>query len=202
MIKTYTLIDDETVFDGYFNVHKYTLKHTLYNGGWSNEFSREVFHRGDCVAVLLYDPERDDVVIIEQFRAGTLAYADKKKSWLLEIVAGVIEPGEQPEQVAYREAMEESGCQILELIKINEFFTSPGATSERLTLFYGRIDSRQIGGIHGVVDENEDIKVSCVKFDEVYRLLKDGHIVSATPIIALQWLVINRDRLRNEQAVR
>jgi len=197
--KQFKILSEETVFKGFFSVKKYTLQHTLYQGGWSEQMDREVFHRGECVAVILYDPKVDSVVIIEQFRPGAMQFNDQR-SWLLEIVAGAIEPGETPEAVAIREAVEESGCDILELIKINEFFTSPGGTSELLHLFCGRIDSQNIGGVHGLAEEHEDIAVSVLPFDHVYQLLNEGKIISAIPIIAVQWLYIHREALRAQWA--
>lgn len=194
--KQYTIIEDKKVHDGFFKVSELTLKHSLYKGGWSQPITRELFHRGNCVAVLLYDPIRDEVVIIEQFRVGALQLADAEQAWLLEIVAGAIEPGETAEEVAYRESVEEAGCDIQELIKINDFFTSPGGTSELLTLFYGKVDTSNVGGLHGLDHEDEDISVTTMSFDEVYQALLDGKILSAIPIIAIQWLYINRDKLR------
>ena len=193
--KQFEIIEETTAYSGFFNLKVVSLKHTLYKGGWSDPLSREVFHRGNCVAVLLYDPQRDALVIIEQFRPGALQLNDERV-WLLEIVAGAIEPDETPESVAYREAVEESGCEILDLIKINEFFTSPGGTSELLHLFCGRIDSTHVGGLHGLDEEDEDISVSVLSFDEVYQLLVSGKIISAIPIIAIQWLALNRETLR------
>ncbi len=197
--KKFEIIAEQPVFKGFFGVNEITVRHTLYQGGWSAPLKREVFHRGECVAVILYDPALDSVVIIEQFRVGALQFNDER-AWLLEIVAGAIEPGETPEDVAIREAVEESGCDIQELIKINEFFTSPGGTSELLHLFCGRIDSRNVGGFHGVEHENEDIAVAVLPFDEVYQLLNDGKIISAIPIIAIQWLYIHREQLRQKWA--
>lgn len=198
MTKAFKVIKEETVFKDFFSVKKYTLQHTLYKGGWSNSMTREVFHRGNCVAVLLYDPQLDEVVVIEQFRAGAVLLPKQEDAWLLEIVAGAMEFGESADDVARREAIEESGCEILDLIKINEFFTSPGATSECLTLFCGRINASRVGGIHGLEHEDEDIKVTSLKFDDVYALLEQGRIISAIPIIAIQWLYIHRDKLRQQ----
>lgn len=194
MTKEFTIINETTPYQGFFSIKKVEIKHTLFKGGWSNSITRELFHRGNCVAVLLYDPVRDEVVIIEQFRIGAVQMG--KQAWLLEIVAGAIEVGETAEEVAYRESVEEAGCEIQELVKINDFFTSPGGTSELLTLFYGKIDSRNVGGIHGLDEEDEDISVTTMKFDAVYQLLLNGKILSAIPIIAIQWLYINRDKLR------
>ena len=192
--KQFTIIKETTPYQGFFNLKKFELKHTLYNGGWSETITRELFHRGNCVAVLLYDPNRDEVVILEQFRVGAMQMPEQ--AWLLEIVAGAIEDGETAEEVAYRESEEEAGCKIQQLIKINDFFTSPGGTSELLTLFCGKVDTTNVGGIHGLDHENEDIFVTTLKFDDVYQLLLDGKILSAIPIIAIQWLYINRDDLR------
>tara|TARA_R110001583_G_scaffold41891_1_gene133147 strand:+ start:44485 stop:45075 length:591 start_codon:yes stop_codon:yes gene_type:complete len=193
--KKFTIIEEKIKYQGFFSLKSYTLKHTLYKGGWSQPITRELFQRGNCVAVLLYDPVRDEVVIIEQFRIGAMQMPDEQ-AWLLEIVAGAIEPGETAEEVAYRESIEEAGCEIQQLIKINDFFTSPGGTSELLSLFYGKVDTTHIGGIHGLDHEDEDIFVTTMKFDEVYQHLLDGKILSAIPIIAIQWLFINRQNLR------
>jgi ADP-ribose pyrophosphatase len=192
--KKFTIIEEKTQYQGFFSLKSFTLKHTLYKGGWSQPITREIFQRGNCVAVLLYDPIRDEVVIIEQFRIGAMQMPEQ--AWLLEIVAGAIEPGETAEEVAYRESIEEAGCEIQQLIKINDFFTSPGGTSELLSLFYGKVDTTHIGGIHGLDHEDEDIFVTTMKFDKVYQLLLDGKILSAIPIIAIQWLFINRENLR------
>jgi ADP-ribose pyrophosphatase len=192
----FKILKEETPYQGFFSLKKFTLKHTLYQGGWSTTLTRELFHRGNCVAVLLYDPKRDEVVMIEQFRIGAMQLSNK--AWLLEIVAGAIEEGETAEDVAYRESVEEANCQIEELIKINDFFTSPGGTSELLSLYCGKVNSENAGGFHGLDHEDEDIAVTAMKFDEVYQKLLDGEILSAIPIIAIQWLYINRDQLREK----
>jgi len=194
--KQYTIINETVQYTGFFSLKTVELKHTLYKGGWGKPITREVFLRGNCVAVLLYDPIRDEVVIIEQFRVGALQLPTEQ-AWLLEIVAGAIETGESAEEVAYRESIEEAGCEIQELIKINDFFTSPGGTSELLSLFYGKVDTSNVGGLHGLDEEDEDIFVTTMKFDDIYQCLLDGKILSAIPIIAIQWLFINRDKLRS-----
>ncbi|NOQ82220.1 MAG: NUDIX domain-containing protein [Methylophaga sp.] len=194
--KQFEIIKETICYNGFFRLTTVELRHTLYKGGWSQPITRELFQRGNCVAVLLYDPDRDEVVIIEQFRVGAIQIPDQ--AWLLEIVAGAIETGETAEEVAYRESIEEAGCEIQELVKINDFFTSPGGTSELLSLFYGKVDTTHVGGIHGLDEEDEDIAVTTMKFDDVYQLLLDGKILSAIPIIAIQWLFINRDSLRQK----
>lgn len=194
MDKRFEILGKQEVYHGFFRLEKYRLKHGLFAGGWSPEIERELFRRGSCVAVVLYDPDKDAVVLIEQFRVGALLR--QEVPWLLEIVAGAVEEGETPEEVAYREAIEEAGCEIRELLPINAFYTTPGGSSEWLTLFCGIVDSTGVGGIHGLDHEQEDILVSVVSFDEAYAMMEQGKINSGIPIIAIQWLALNRDKLR------
>ena len=196
MTKQFEIIEKEILYSGFFRMEKYRLKHTMYAGGWSPEISRELFVRGSCVAVLLYDPHADKIILIEQFRAGAIVQPDR--AWLVEIVAGAIEEGETATEVAYRESLEEAGCEIQELLVINEFYTTPGGASERITLFCGKVDSTHIGGIHGLDHEDEDILVRAVAFDEAYQMVENNEIESAIPIIAIQWLALNKQKLKNK----
>ena len=199
MKKEFEIIDKEIVYAGFFRMEKYRLKHTLFAGGWGAEISRELFVRGSCIAVLLYDPRTDKVILIEQFRAG--AINNPERAWLVEIVAGAIEEGETAVEVAYRESLEEAGCEIEELIVINEFYTTPGGAAERITLFCGKVDSTQIVGIHGLDDEDEDILVHCVNSEEAYQMVVNNDIESAIPIIAIQWLQLNKQQLQQKWAL-
>ncbi|MCX7098193.1 MAG: NUDIX domain-containing protein [Methylococcales bacterium] len=199
MSKQFKILEKEIVYSGFFRLEKYRLQHTLYAGGWSAELDRELFVRGSCVAVLLYDPHTDKVVLIEQFRAGAILQPDR--AWLVEIVAGAVEEGETAREVAYRESIEEAGCEILELMVINEFYTTPGGASERITLFCGKIDSTKVGGIHGLDHEDEDILVRAVNFDEAYQMVENNEIESAIPIIAIQWLALNKQKLQLQWSI-
>jgi len=194
--KQFELLEELTIYHGFFDLIRYQVRHTLYQGGWSQVLDRELFQRGNCVAVVLYDPVTDEVVLIEQFRVG--AIRSRGDQWLLEIVAGAIEPGESPSEVAFREAKEEAGCDIQELIQISEFYTSPGGSSEKITLYCGKVDASTLGGVHGLEHEGEDILVSIVSLDEALEKVDSGVIESAIPVIALQWLALNRERLRDE----
>ncbi len=156
--------------------------------------TRELFERGHAAAVLPYDPVLDQVVLTEQFRIGALQA--ERGPWLLEIVAGIIEEGETPEAVVRRESIEEIDCPVGELVSICDYHVSPGGTSERIHLFCGRVDASQAGGIHGMADEGEDIRVVTISADDAIARMQAGEIVSAAPIIALQWLMMNRGALR------
>ncbi|MBU2706073.1 NUDIX domain-containing protein [Zooshikella marina] len=190
------VVKKERVFSGFFKVDRFQLRHQLFAGGWSPVLQRELFIRPEAVGVLLLDLQHDSVVLVEQFRVGALV-ADTKP-WLLEIVAGLVAPGESLEDVACREAKEEANCDVQQLMPICEYLSSPGGSSEKLTLFCGLVDSSNLGGIHGLEEEGEDIRVQVVKIDEAFALLGKGVINNAAAIIALQWLQINLPNLRQQ----
>lgn len=188
------IIEKQVCYEGFFRIERYHLKHRLYDGSWSGEIVRELFERGHAAAVLPYDPLRDEVVLIEQFRVGALN--SPGGPWLKEIVAGVIDGDETTEDVVRREAVEEAGCIITELIHICEYLVSPGGTSEIISLYCGKVDATGVGGIHGLDEENEDIKVTAIPYSDAIELMNNGKINSASPIMALQWLALNHQRVR------
>ncbi len=183
-----------TLFKKYFKLVEYHVSHELFGGGSSPLITREIFERGGVVAVLPYDPGRGKVVLIEQFRAG--AIEDSEGPWLIECVAGVIEEGESETDVAIRECVEEAGCTIDRLETISRYYVSPGGTSEHCSLFCGIVDSEGLGGIHGLPHEHEDIRVLVVDAAQAYDWVREGRIRSSATIIALLWLQLNEERLR------
>ena len=187
--------DHRTVYSGYLKVDRYKLSHEHYQGGWSQVLDREVMHRKEISAVLPYDPNRQEVVLIEQFRIGAWA-GSWPHPWLLECVAGVMETGETAGDVAVREAQEEAGCVITELELIGRFFSTPGGSSELINLFCGRTDASAVGGYHGLAEEGENIKAESWPLADALALLEDGNICNAKTLIALQWLALNHGRLR------
>jgi len=194
MAKDIEILDKSEQYKGYFRINRYRLRHRLYAGGWSGELQRELFERGHAVGVLPYDPAADSVVLIEQFRIGALVAG--MGPWLTEVVAGIIEEGEAPEEVARRETREEAGIEVMDLMPICRYLVSPGGSSESVVLFCGRVDSRGAGGIHGLAAEHEDIKVDVVPYAEAMRRLEEGDFTNAISIIALQWLALHRGRVR------
>ncbi|MGZ0018163.1 ADP-ribose diphosphatase [Nitrosomonas sp. wSCUT-2] len=194
MTKDVEVIEKTVCYQGFFRLEKYHLRHRLFSGEWSPLLTREMFERGHAAAVLPYDPVRDEIVLIEQFRPGAIDAPGGP--WLMEIVAGMIETGETAETVVKRESIEESGCIITDLIPLYDFLVSPGGTTERIALFCGRTDATTADGVHGVTEEGEDIKVHVVTFDTAMALLKSEKITAASAIIALQWLALNRDDVR------
>ncbi|GLS82473.1 NUDIX domain-containing protein [Paraferrimonas haliotis] len=192
--KSLSVRHQETVFDGFFKMRRYRFVHQLYQGGWSNEVEREVFERGDAVVVLPYDPVRDEVVLIEQLRFPAL---DKVSSpWLVELVAGMIDTDEQPEDVAHRELHEETGLLAQRLQFICKFLPSPGGCSELLHLYFASVDATSIQQHAGLAEENEDIRVFALPRQQVLQQLQQGEITNGATIIGLQWLALNYDKLK------
>ncbi|MCH7888141.1 MAG: NUDIX domain-containing protein [Proteobacteria bacterium] len=190
----YQIVDKTVCYDGHFRLERHRVRFRLFAGGWSEVVEREVFERGHAAAVLLYDARLDRVVLVEQFRAP--AVDAPGGPWLLETVAGIIEAGETAEAVVHREAMEEAGCAVGELVRIGEVLPSPGGCTERLTLYCGRVDAAAAGGIHGLAEDGEDIRVVTMSADEAMAAVADGRIRAANAVIPLQWLALNRERLR------
>ncbi|WP_431025734.1 NUDIX domain-containing protein [Halomonas sp. H5] len=187
-------LETTCLHQGFFRLEERTLRHRLFQGGWSPAIRREVHVRRDAVGVLPYDVERDRVVLVEQLRAGALD--DPLGPWKLEPVAGLVEEGEAPAEVARREALEEAGCSLDELIELHTYYPSPGACNERVTLYLGLTDSRGLGGVHGLDSEHEDIQVHVLPFGEAWELLEAGRLDNAMCLIAFHWLARERAALR------
>lgn len=190
------IIARETLYSGFFSLDLYRFRHRLFNGEMSGEVKREIFERGHAAVLLPFDPVRDEIVLVEQIRIA--AYDSSETPWLLELVAGMIEEGESVEDVARREAVEESGLVVGRVKKMLSYLASPGGTSERLTIMVGEVDATDARGIHGLVEENEDIRVHVVSREQAYQWVEEGKIDNAASVIALQWLQLHYEALRNE----
>lgn len=190
------IIARETLYTGFFSLVRYRFRHRLFNGGMSGEVQREIFERGHAAVLLPYDPVRDEVVLIEQIRIAAFDTSDTP--WLLEMVAGMIEAGESDEEVARREADEEAGLAVGRVKRMLSYLASPGGTSERTAVLVGEVDATQASGIHGLVDENEDIRVHVVSREQAYQWVEEGTIDNAASVIALQWLQLHYESLKNE----
>ena len=194
--KDVEFIARESLYKGFFSLELYRFRHRLFNGEMSGEVQREIFERGHASVLLPFDPVRDEVVLVEQIRIA--AYDTSETPWLLEMVAGMIEEGESPEDVARREAVEEAGLEVGRVKEVLSYLASPGGTSERLTIMVGEVDATTAKGIHGLADENEDIRVHVVSREQAYQWVEEGKIDNAASIIALQWLQLHYQTLRHE----
>jgi ADP-ribose pyrophosphatase len=190
------ILSRQLAYQGYFRLECLQIRHSLYSGGWSEVLEREVVRRSDCVAVLPYDPVRDEVLLIEQFRVG--AIDSQQGPWLIEIAVGLIEPGERREAVAHHETRDRTGCELLELQRICECYVFPGAFAEQVSLYIARADLGGVRDVYGLKAEGEDIRVSRVSAPEAFEMVASNVIVSAIPIIGLQWLQINHERIREQ----
>ena len=190
------IIARETLYSGFFSMELYRFRHRLFNGEMSGEIKREIFERGHAAVLLPYDPVRDEVVLVEQVRIA--AYDTSETPWLLEMVAGMIEEGESVEDVARREALEEAGLAIGRTKPVLSYLASPGGTTERSSIMVGEVDATTAKGIHGLADENEDIRVHVVSREQAYQWVEEGLIDNAASVIALQWLQLHHQNLRNE----
>ncbi|AJB64446.1 TPA: ADP-ribose diphosphatase [Enterobacter hormaechei] len=190
------IIARETLYSGFFSMELYRFRHRLFNGEMSGEIKREIFERGHAAVLLPYDPVRDEVVLVEQVRIA--AYDTSDTPWLLEMVAGMIEEGESVEDVARREALEEAGLAIGRAKPVLSYLASPGGTTERSSIMVGEVDATTAEGIHGLADENEDIRVHVVSREQAYQWVEEGLIDNAASVIALQWLQLHYQTLRHE----
>ena len=189
------LIDRERVFQGYFAVDRYRLRHEQHGGGLGPTVTREIFERGHAVCVLPYDPGRDRVVLIEQFRPGALAAGDPDP-WLIETVAGIVEEGETVDDVARREAEEEAGLRLGRLEPLTTQYMTPGGSSESIRFLIGECDSEGAGGVHGLDAEGEDIRVFPCPVDDALAMALDGRIRNAMTTVALLQFAHRREALR------
>lgn len=192
----WSVVKKQLLYSGFFKLYRYELKHDLFEGRESPLLIRELLDRHHAAAVLPYDPVHDQLVLIEQFRIG--AGDDPSGPWVIEIIAGLLEPGETAEQLIHREAMEEAGCTVTDLVPVHRYYSSPGSSNEQIEIFFARTDSSGLGGIHGIDEEGEDIRVHVVSSETAFEWLDQGRIDSALPIIALQWFRLNRDRIRKQ----
>jgi ADP-ribose pyrophosphatase len=193
MDKKFEILEHDTVYRGFLTLDRYRLRHESFHGGWCKEVVREQIAGLGAASVLPYDPQRDAVVLIEEFRTGALA--DPAHPWLLEVVSGYREAEETAEQTIRREALEEAGLDLGEIEAIGGFYVSPGISTERIELFCARVDSRNAGGVHGMAEEGEETRVVVLPAEEAIGELF-GRINSTGPIILTQWLAANRARLR------
>ena len=187
------LLNRETAYKRFFQMDILSLRHRLFAGGMSPPIEREIFVRRPAVAVLPYDIDRDRVILVEQFRVGALL--TDLPAWQLEVIAGLVEPGEIALEVAHREAKEEAGCDLRNPIEVCRYLTSPGGTNEVVTFVCAQVDSDAVADLAGLSHEHEDIRVHVLARETAMQKITSGQITNALTMIALQWLALNRDQV-------
>jgi ADP-ribose pyrophosphatase len=179
----YKIISKRPLHEGFFAMHEYTVEHDCFAGD-SQQIKRENMERGDAVAMLLYDPQVDEVLLLEQFRIGPAVRKDNP--WLIEIVAGMIDAGESEEKAVLREAAEEAGYSPYEACFLGRYYTTPGGCSERIDLFLGLVDKQSpVSNGGGMDEEHEDIRSFWITREHAMQWLAQGKINSGAPMLAL-----------------
>jgi len=189
MNSNFKVTNKKNLYDGFFKMNEISLKYKKYDGSWSNEIKRELFGGAQVSAVLPYDPIKKKIVLIQQFRPGTIS--KNTNNYLNEIVAGIIDPGESPEIAAKRECLEETGYKIKKLTPIQGYFPAPGSSESFYHLFLGEVDSKNGKKIMGLYNENEDILVESFNLTQVKKMMQEGKFVNGLTLIAIQWFFLN-----------
>lgn len=190
----FELIAERRQWRGFFEVVDVSLRHRLFGGGWSAEMQRVVARRRQAVGVLIYDPTLDCLAVAEQFRVGALNR--EPSPWLLELIAGLMEAGESPEEVARRESLEEAGVELRQLERVAGYYSSPGGSDEYFHLYCASADLANAAGEYGLAQENEDIRLHVLPVAEVLAMADDGRIDNAHSLVAINWFARHHQRLR------
>ena len=189
MNSNFKVTNKKNLYDGFFKMNEVSLKYKKYDGSWSNEIKRELFGGAQVSAVLPYDPIKKEIVLIQQFRPGTISR--NTNNYLKEIVAGIIDPGESPEIAAKRECLEETGYKIKKLTSIQGYYPAPGSSESFYHLFLGEVDSKNGKKIMGLDTENEDILVESFNINQVKKMMQNGDLINGLSLIAIQWFFLN-----------
>ena len=184
----YKIINEKNLYSGFFKLKKLEFVHQKHDGSWTNQVNREIFSGAHVSTLLPYDPLKKEIILIQQFRAGVLKRYDK--DYLYEIVAGIIDEGENPEEAAARECFEETGCKVNNLTPIQNYFPAPGSSESYYHLYLGEVNSFDGQRIMGLENENEDILVKSYKVNDVKDMLNEKKIKNGLTLIALQWFFL------------
>jgi len=174
------------VFDGFFKIDEVEVSYERFDGQMSKRLRRLCFERGDSVAAIIFNPDLQRAVFVNQFKYPTY---EKGPGWIIETVAGTVEDGEAPESAVRREVLEEIGYEAQKVDLIATFYVSPGGSSERVLLYYVEVCAAgKVARGGGIPSEGEDIETVEFSVDELDALLSMGSIQDAKTIVGIQWL--------------
>lgn len=186
----------EPLYQGFIQLERVQLRHRLFNqNNYSPLIQRELIKRKQAAGVLIYDDQQQKFALIEQFRIG--AMDDAESPWQLEIIAGVLDGDESPETCIQRESIEESGCEIELLEHLFTFYPSAGACNEIFHLYSAQANLPNEGGVFGMPEEGENIKLHIIEYHLLDDLLQNKRLRNAPIIMALQWLKQHIAKLQN-----
>lgn len=186
------IVGKETLSDGWTKLVGYQIDYTD-REGVTHRLPREVYHRTPAACILLYDPKRDIVVLVKQFRLP--AHLNGDPSWMIEVPAGLLD-GDEPEAAIRREAMEETGYTIRDVRFLFRSYPAPGSITEVVHFFAAAIDTADRtsdGG--GLEEEHEDIEVLEIPLMQAVAMIDKGEIIDLKTIMLLQWILANKGQL-------
>jgi len=195
-MKKIKIIKKENCYNGFNKINNYLFEFESFDKKNKLTCEKEIFERKDAIAIVLYDSEKDRLLLIQQFRPG--CYIKKNIDCPYEIVAGLVDKNDTMESAITREVKEESGVDILKILKIGSFFPEISFSTREIHLFCGKFDSSKIGKYAGLKEENEDIKILLFSKDEVKNMLKNNEVINSHSLIALQWFFLNLNYVENE----
>jgi ADP-ribose pyrophosphatase len=173
------------IFDDFFKVDEARLRYEKFDGRMSPVVRRLNFERGDSVAALIFNTSTQRIILVNQFKYPAF---ERGQGWITEVMAGMIDEGEDPESAVRREILEETGYGPRSLEHIYTFYVSPGGTSERIILYYAEVDDDGKTGPGGVASEHEDIINVEMTLEEALMQIESGDIADAKTIIGILWL--------------
>lgn len=183
------LLEEKVLAKHFFTLSEIRLKFKRFDGSFSREVCRELLKQGESIGVLPYDPVLKKILLVEQFRVG--AMSDEASPWLYEIVAGRNDKQQTCEEIAESELEEEAGLKASALTKMCEYWVSPGATNEKFILYLAHCDLSNAGGVHGLLEEDEDIRSHLLSVSTIKTMIDNGQIRNSMTLIALQWFLLN-----------
>ena len=186
-MKKVVIEEKKYVLDDFFKVEEAHLRFEQFNGEMSPLIRRFVFERGNSIAVLIFNLDTQKIIMTNQFRYPTY---DKGHGWINEIMAGMIDPGESPEETAHRELQEEAALTVSTIEPVCTFYTSPGGSSEQIFLYYAEVSGKyaKYNKTGGLRDHGEDITSFEISLDEALGKIKTGEIRDAKTIVGIYWL--------------
>lgn len=192
------IVSKEVAYKGFLSLYKVTIEKERHEGGLES-FNWLVMERGHAVAVLAYDPARDEVLLVNEMRPGMLLAGDYP--YADNLIAGGIAAGEAPVEAAVRETQEEAGLVLKDPVLVHPgAYVSSGGTSEKIAIVAGIVDMAKAGGVHGCADERENIKSTILRADEFIRQVRAGEIADLKTLVAGYWFIENRPALQLKYA--
>jgi len=176
--------------DNWYSLKKIVFDYLKKDGTWETQ-EREAYDRGNGAVILLYNKAQQTIILTRQFRMPTYVNGNED-GLMIEACAGILEQ-ENPEDSIKRETEEETGYRLLKVEKVMEAYMSPGSVTEILYFFIAEYDSgMKINEGGGVAEEQEEIEVLELDFQQAMEMVKTGEIKDAKTIMLLQYAALHK----------